>query len=192
MPARGAALLIVDVQNDFCPGGALAVPNGERVVDVLNRVIDRFDAAHMPVYFSRDWHPPSTSHFRQFGGPWPRHCVAGTRGAAFYPGLHQPGGAIVVSKGLTWEASGYSVFEGVTPEHRRFGEDLRERHVSTLYVGGLATEHCIRATVLDARRHGLSVRLITDAIGGLTASASDHALGEMWAAGAALLSSLAV
>jgi nicotinamidase/pyrazinamidase len=188
-PESRAALLLVDVQNDFCPGGALAVPNGDRVIPVLNRVIDRFKAQGRPVYASRDWHPPDTTHFRALGGPWPPHCVAGSEGAAFHPKLHLPGDAIVISKGQDRNDDGYSAFEATTDDGRRLTEDLRARGISELYVGGLATDYCVRATVLDARRAGFPVTVLTDGIAGIGRDDEDRALDEMRRAGASLVSS---
>ncbi len=188
-PPAGAALFIVDVQNDFCPGGALAVPDGDRVIPPLNEMIQRCTASRRPVYASRDWHPPDTTHFRAFGGPWPDHCVAGTPGADFHPELHLPDGAIVVSKGQDRNDAGYSAFEGVTDSGQRLADDLRRRGVSTLYVGGLATDYCVRATALDARRAGLDVVVLTDAIAGIAEETSQRAIEEMRAAGASLISS---
>jgi nicotinamidase/pyrazinamidase len=188
-PIAGAALLMVDVQNDFCPGGALAVPDGDRVVPVLNRVMDRFRSAGRPVYASRDWHPPDTTHFQDYGGPWPVHCVANTRGAALHPGLRVTPETIVVSKGEDRADHGYSAFEGRTGEGRTLAEDLRDRGVSMLYVGGLATDYCVRASVLDAARAGLQVAVLTDAVAGIDAEGSRRALEEMQRIGARLTSS---
>jgi nicotinamidase/pyrazinamidase len=110
------ALVIVDVQNDFCPGGTLAVPDGDRVAAPLSRLAERFAAADLPVFASRDWHPPDTGHFQRFGGPWPVHCVRDTPGAAFHPDLHLPETAVVLSKGMDPTADGYSAFEGLSEE----------------------------------------------------------------------------
>lgn len=185
--SRNAALLVVDVQNDFCPGGALPVPEGDRVIPVLNRLADRFGGA--PVYASRDWHPPDTRHFQAFGGPWPVHCVAGTRGAELHPDLRLPPSAVIVSKGQDRADDGYSAFEATTPEGRRLPDDLRERNVTDLVVGGLATDYCVRASVLDARRAGLRVTVVTDAVAGIGRDDTARALEEMRQAGARLLSS---
>lgn len=184
-----AALLLVDVQNDFCPGGALAVPEGDRVIPVLNRTIDSFESRGLPIYASRDWHPPDTTHFQEQGGPWPPHCVAGTRGADLHPDLRVPRDTIVISKGQDRGDDGYSAFEGSTADGRLLADDLRARGVNTLYVGGLATDYCVRASVLDARRHGFDVTLLTDGIAGIDPDGSERALGEMRQAGAALASS---
>jgi nicotinamidase/pyrazinamidase len=182
----GAALFIVDVQNDFCPGGALPVSDGDRVIPVLNRAIARFQAEGRPVYASRDWHPPDTRHFRPFGGPWPVHCVAGTRGASLHPDLRLPDNAVVISKGQDRNDDGYSAFEGSTDAGVKLIDDLRRRGVTTLFVGGLATDYCVRATALDARRAGLDVILLTDAVAGIQEQDSRRALEEMQEAGVSL------
>lgn len=186
---EGAALLLVDVQNDFCPGGALAVPGGDRVIPVLNRIIERFEARGRPIYASRDWHPPDTKHFREFGGPWPPHCIAGTPGANLHPELRVPSGTILISTGQDREDDGYSAFEGITQDGRRLVDDLRRRAVSELYVGGLATDYCVRASVLDARRAGFPVTVLIDGIAGIDPEDARRALEEMEAAGASLISS---
>jgi len=186
-----SALLIVDVQNDFCPGGALAVPEGDRVVPVLNRAAEAAAAEGWPVYASRDWHPPETRHFKDFGGPWPRHCVRDTPGAAFHPALRLPPGTIVVTKGEDPGADGYSAFEGRTPEGGGLLEDLQRRGVRHLYVGGLATDYCVKRSVLDARQHGFDVTVLTDAIAAVNVQPGDEerALEEMRQAGARLATS---
>jgi nicotinamidase/pyrazinamidase len=191
MTKAGAALLLVDVQNDFCPGGALAVPDGDRVIPVLNQAIDRFRAEGRPVYASRDWHPRDTKHFREFGGPWPPHCVSDTTGAKFHPQLRLPSDAIVISKGQDKSDDGYSAFEGTTEAGRTFVDDLRARGVAELYVGGLATDYCVRATVLDARRAGIPVTVLTDGVAGIGRDDAARALEEMRAAGASFESSAA-
>ena len=183
---ENAALVIVDVQNDFCPGGALAVPEGDRVIPVLNGVIGRFEAGGRPVYATRDWHPHDTTHFQASGGPWPRHCVAGTAGAELHPDLQVPRDAVVVSKGQATDDAGYSAFEGTTADGRDLASDLRARGVSRLYVGGLATDYCVRATVLDARRAGFEVTVLSDGVAGIGADDTRRALDEMRAAGAAV------
>jgi nicotinamidase/pyrazinamidase len=184
-----AALLLVDVQNDFCPGGALAVPGGDRTIPILNAAIARFERAGQPVYASRDWHPPDTTHFKQQGGPWPVHCVAGSAGAEFHPQLRIPDGTIVVSKGQDRNDDGYSAFEGTTAGGRSLADDLRAKGVGELYVGGLATDYCVRASVLDARAAGLDVKVIVDGVAGIGAEDSRRALDEMQRAGATLVSS---
>ena len=185
------ALLVVDVQRDFCAGGALAVPGGDGVVDPLNRLIERCRNAHVPVYASRDWHPAESRHFEPHGGPWPVHCVAGTEGAAFHRDLHLPPDAIVVSKGRDPAASSYSAFDGQTADGASLPQDLQARRVERLYVGGLATDYCVRASVLDALNAGLRVTVATDAISGVELEPGDaeRALQEMQASGAELTTS---
>ncbi|OFW02590.1 MAG: nicotinamidase [Acidobacteria bacterium RIFCSPLOWO2_02_FULL_68_18] len=181
-----SALLIVDVQRDFCPGGALAAPEGDRVVQPLNRYIEQAAAHGWPVYASRDWHPQVTRHFRPYGGEWPVHCVEHTRGAEFHPDLRLPPSAIVVSKGQSPEKPGYSAFEGHTPAGRTLADDLRARQIDHLFVGGIATDYCVKHSVLDARRAGLDVTVLADAIAGVDRQPGDSsgALEEMRAAGA--------
>jgi nicotinamidase/pyrazinamidase len=183
---RVFALLVVDVQNDFCPGGALAVRNGDSVVPALNRMMEWTQAHGGAVYASRDWHVPDTSHFKPYGGLWPVHCVQETAGAQFHPSLHLPADATIVTKGDRPTADGYSAFEGHTPTGASLVHDLREKDIGHLYVGGLATDYCVRHSVLDALRTGLEVTVLTDAIAGVDVNAgdSDRALAEMRAAGA--------
>lgn len=180
------ALLIVDVQNDFCPGGALAVADGDAVVPPLNSRIAEAQARGEPIYASRDWHPRESSHFTPQGGPWPVHCVAGTPGAAFHPRLALPESAIVISKGTAPHDDGYSAFEGQTGAGTPLLADLQARGVTRLEIGGLATDYCVRATVLDARRAGFDVAVLGDAIRGVEVREGDsaRALAEMSAAGA--------
>ena len=178
--------MLVDVQNDFCPGGALPVPEGDRVVPVLNDYAQRFAAASAPVYASRDWHPRVTRHFREQGGPWPPHCVADSAGAAFHPALKLPDNASVVTKGTDPEDHGYSAFEAADAQGSPLGEALRRAHISKLYVGGLATEYCVRASVLDGLKQGLDVVVLLDAVRGIDVNQGDvaRALDEMLRAGA--------
>lgn len=186
MTGDRAALLIVDVQKDFCPGGALAVAGGDRVVPVLNRYIADATERGVPIYASRDWHPRVTRHFTQYGGEWPPHCVQDTEGARFHPNLRLPPSTIVVSKGQDPESPGYSAFEGRTPDGRTFLADLRERNIDHLYVGGLATDYCVKQSVLDALRQGFQVTILSDAIAGVDVQPGDseQAIAQMREAGA--------
>jgi nicotinamidase/pyrazinamidase len=180
-----AALLIVDVQNDFCPGGALAVPGGDRVIEPLSRVAEYFAAAGLPVLASRDWHPPVTRHFSRFGGAWPPHCVQDSSGAAFHPALRLPKGTLVVSKGSDPDSDSYSAFDGRSTDGSSLGEILAALDVRHLYVGGLATDYCVRSSVLDARKAGLEVTVLADAIAGVEIAEGDSekALQEIGRAG---------
>jgi nicotinamidase/pyrazinamidase len=182
----GSALLVVDVQKDFCPGGALAVPDGDRVVPALNRHIADAVARGWPIYASRDWHPPVTQHFQPYGGEWPVHCVRDSEGARFHPGLQLPASTIIISKGQAPDKPGYSALEGSAPDGTLLSDHLHGRGIDHLYVGGLATDYCVKASVLDARRAGLQVTVLGDAIAGVDVQPGDSAkaLEEMQAAGA--------
>lgn len=180
-----AALLIVDVQNDFCPGGALAVREGDQVVPLLNAYAARFRALGLPVFASRDWHPRQSKHFAEFGGPWPVHCVQGTEGARFHPDLALPAPENILSKGTDVEDDGYSAFEGRFPDGGTFEERLTAHQVGHLFVGGLATDYCVRVSVLDAVKSGRRVTLLLDAIRGVEVQPGDSAkaIAEMALAG---------
>lgn len=152
---RGDALLIVDVQNDFCPGGALPIPEGDRVIPALNEWIASADGKGIPVYASRDWHPVGHPSFESEGGEWPAHCLQDTPGAAFHPELRLPDRVVKVTKGTRFDQDQYSAFDQ-TGLHVR----LRKDGVRRLWVGGLAQDVCVCATVLDARGLDYEVHLI--------------------------------
>jgi nicotinamidase/pyrazinamidase len=180
------ALLVVDLQRDFLPGGALAVDEGDRVIAPLNDCLDAFVAAGRPVFASRDWHPPDHVSFHAQGGPWPPHCVAGTPGAAFAPALHLPREATVISKAQPRDREAYSVFAGTV-----LAQQLRRAGLRRLFVGGLATDYCVLRTVLDARWLGFDVVVLRDAIAAVDAEPGDgeRAIAEMQRAGALLIDS---
>jgi nicotinamidase/pyrazinamidase len=184
------ALVVVDAQNDFCPGGALGITGGDRVVEALNRHLEAAVARGMPVYATRDWHPAETSHFKAFGGRWPVHCVQGTNGAQFHPRLRVPADAILVSKGTDPGSDGYSAFDGRTPDGRSLAEDLRGRGIRRLFIGGLATDYCVRQSVKDALAAGLDITVLEDAVAGVDAGDSARAIAEMRAKGARFATSL--
>jgi nicotinamidase/pyrazinamidase len=185
------ALIIVDVQNDFCPGGALAVAGGDQIVPVLNRLIAEFDRGGWPVVATRDWHPQRTSHFNTQGGVWPPHCIQGTLGAEFHSDLALGPGAVIVSKGMEENADSYSGFDGVDARGLRLADVLRERGVKRLIVGGLATDYCIKQTALDGLRQGFEVVVLEDAVRGVNLKPGDarQALDDMKRAGAELRTS---
>ena len=198
------ALIAVDVQNDFCPGGSMAVDEGDLVVPALNRVMD---AMRKPIYntydgrdyhtkqnlviASRDWHPELTNHFSEtpnFTTTWPPHCIAGTEGAKFHPGLElkkHHDMVRVVSKAMLKDQDAYSAFEGVTEIDVPIDELLlpNKRRVALL-VGGLATDYCVKATVLDARKLGIDTYVIKEAIRGVATETTQKAIEEMMNAGA--------
>lgn len=183
-PRPGDALIAVDVQNDFLPGGALAVAGGDAVIGPLNRCMEEFTRRGLPVFASRDWHPRDHCSFAAQGGPWPPHCVAGTPGAAFAAGLRLPASAEIVSKALRPEADAYSAFQGTELAAR-----LRALGVRRVFVGGLATDYCVRATVLDALAAGFEAVVLADAVRAVDVRPGDgvRALEEMAARGAQLL-----
>jgi nicotinamidase/pyrazinamidase len=189
---KRAALVIVDVQYDFCPGGALAVAGGDQVVAPLNRYIARFARASLPIIASRDWHPAATRHFKDFGGAWPVHCVQGSFGAEFHRALDLGGSAIVVSKGMAADADSYSAFDGVDQAGVGLADLLRGAGVTRIYVGGLATDYCVKQTVLDGRKLGFEVVVLTDAVRGVDIAPGDsaRALSEMAEAGALVAESV--
>ena len=185
------ALLVVDVQNDFTdPDGSLAVPGGERVVPVIDREIRDAVAAGATVVYTQDWHPPVTPHFRSSGGIWPDHCVAGTWGAEFHPDLDVRGA--IVRKGVDG-GDGYSAFSVRDPDTGQtaataLGSLLQQRGVDRIVVVGLATDYCVVETVLDARRLGLDVEVLADAVRAvdLRPGDGDAAIARMREAGAAV------
>ncbi len=178
------ALLLVDVQSDFCPGGALAVADGDAVVPALNAWIAAARQGGARVFASRDWHPLDHMSFAERGGIWPLHCVQGTPGAAFHPDLQLPDDAVVVTKADQSEREAYSAFDS-----GELADELLAAGIERLWVGGLATDYCVKASVLDATElPGLEVRVITNAIRAVDAAPGDGeaALEAMRAAGATL------
>ncbi|MGE5851009.1 MAG: nicotinamidase [Candidatus Methylomirabilota bacterium] len=175
--ARTDALIVVDVQNDFCPGGALPVPQGDQVVPAINRVLNL--TAWLTVA-TRDWHPQDHCSFKPQGGIWPVHCVAGTRGAAFHPGLDAMKIRQIISKATTKGAEAYSGFQGT-----ELTALLRGQGIQRVFVCGLATDYCVKATALDARRAGFGVLVLDDAIRGVEVQPGDcaKAIEEMAATG---------
>jgi len=180
------ALLVVDIQNDFCPGGSLAINQGDRIIKPINELISAFGKARLPVLFTRDWHPVDHCSFKTRGGPWPPHCVRGTYGARFHSSLRIPPKAIVISKGTKRNFDAYSGFEGT-----ELAEQLRGLGASELIVCGLATDYCVRNTVLDAIEHGFEATIVTDCTRGVNIVRTDSAnsLRRMASKGANRLSS---
>lgn len=176
------ALIVVDVQADFLPGGALAVPGGDRIIAPLNQYIRRFSELGLPVYLTRDWHPATHCSFRDHGGPWPRHCEAGTAGAKFAPSLWLPTDSkFIVSKGTKSEFDAYSGFQDTC-----LAALLQERGVRRVFVAGLATEYCVKHTGMGALNLGFVVVVLQDAIQGIEQQPGDcgRAMDELLLAGA--------
>lgn len=157
------ALIVVDIQNDFCPGGSLGVAEGDLVIPIINDYLELAAAAGIPIYATRDWHPRDTIHFQQYGGPWPVHCVQGEPGAQFHPALRLPSSARIVSKGTSNRDDGYSAFEGHLDDKTDLVTALRAAGVRRIFVGGLATDYCVKQTALDGRRYGFDVVWLPDA-----------------------------
>jgi len=184
-------ILLVDPQYDFFPGGTLAVKDGDEIIGPINALLDR--QANKPVFASRDWHPPTTKHFKERGGIWPPHCVQGTRGASFHSELRMDR-ARVFEKGMNPEDdAGYSAFEAVhtTGTGRRISmfEDMKENGVDSLIVAGLATDYCVKASVLDALKNGLVTFLFKPGVRAVNLKPEDgeKAIAEMKAAGAFII-----
>ena len=178
---EGDALISVDVQNDFLAGGSLAVPHGNEVIPVMNRYINAFEEKGLPIFATRDWHPANHCSFKAQGGPWPPHCIQGTKGAEFAPDLNLPEDAVTISSATRPDKEAYSGFEG-TDMHER----LQKIGVKRLFIGGIATDYCVLNTVRDALSLGYEVYLLEDAIRAVNVNPDDgeKAKEEMFGLGA--------
>ena len=165
-----SVLVVVDVQNDFCPGGAVPVPEGDKVVPMLNEYVKKFRNAGAAIIFTRDWHPHDHSSFKSQGGPWPPHCVQGSKGAEFHEALVLPPGAEVVSKADKRDEA-YSFFQGTD-----LAREFHQRGLTKMFVGGLATDYCVKETVLDGLKNGFEVYHLDDASRGVNVQSNDAAL----------------
>lgn len=177
-------LIVVDMQNDFFEGGSLPVPGAKKIVPRLNQYLRHFAALDLPVFATRCWHPPGHCSFIGQGGAWPAHCVAGTHGAEFYPDLKLPLGCPVISKGHLIDRDAYSAYAGTELDSL-----LREKGVRRVFVAGVATDYCVKHTVMDVLKHGLPAFVLSDAIAAVNQSPEDaqHAIREMRHAGAVLI-----
>lgn len=173
------ALLLVDIQNDFCEGGALAVPSSEEIFPTVHQWLNKASENGWLVVASRDWHPVEHISFEQRGGPWPVHCVQDTVGAAYHPDLSLPEDAVRVSKGTAFEQDAYSAFDGT-----QLDAFLKRKGIKKLAVAGLALDVCVRATVLDALKLGFEVDLITKGTRAVDEQATPKVLDELQSAGA--------
>jgi nicotinamidase/pyrazinamidase len=173
------ALIIVDVQIDFCPGGALPIDDGDAVVPVLNDWIAAAVDADVPIYASRDWHPVAHLSFQESGGQWPTHCLQDSEGARFHPDLRLPASAILVTKGVRFDKDQYSAFDDTG-----LATELRKKQITRVWIGGLAQDVCVRATVLGARHEGFEAVVIADATRPVTPAGGESADAEMRGAGA--------
>lgn len=177
--AQGDALVLVDVQNDFLPGGALPVPESDAVFEALDVSLSAASAFGVPVFATRDWHPPNHCSFLAEGGPWPPHCIQGTSGAELSPRLRLPASSRLVNKAMTKERDAYSAFDGTELDAR-----LRELGIRRIFVGGLATDYCVLETVRDAMRLGYRVVVLEDAVKPIDTQAGERALETMKGLGA--------
>lgn len=182
--ASKKALIVVDVQNDFCPGGSLAVAEGDEIVAPLNKLMKEFLDRGEPVYKTRDWHPEKTKHFAIYGGTWPIHCVQNTRGAEFHTDLLDDPRITVISKGFDERADGYSGFDGT-----QLAQLLRDEEVKEIWVGGLATDYCVKQTVIDGVHNGFKVKALADTMRAVNVNPDDgkKAIDEMKEAGAEII-----
>ena len=158
-PEQGDVLILVDVQNDFLPGGNLAVPNGDQIIPVLNDFIYIFKQKKLPIFATRDWHPENHCSFKNHGGNWPSHCVAGTKGSTFPEALNLPDEIVIISKAINSDMEAYSGLEGTDLDKR-----LKILSINRVWVGGLATDYCVVNTVLDLISAEYKVNLLVDGI----------------------------
>lgn len=186
---EGRALIVVDVQRDFCPGGALPVARGDEVVKPLNNMTRLFGEEGSPVIFTRDWHPRNHCSFREFGGIWPPHCIQHTRGAEFHQALRVPKKSIIINKATNPKRDAYSGFQGT-----ELVEILMEGGVAEVFVGGLATDYCVKNTAIDALKNNFITHILTDCIRGVNVRPADSAaaLREMVSGGARKITSEAL
>ena len=168
--SRTKALIVVDVQRDFCPGGALPARDGNKIVRPLNRVIETFEKENLPIVFTRDWHPRNHISFKAYGGIWSPHCVKNTPGAKFHPELYIPRGAIVVNKATEPKQEAYSGFQGTN-----LATLLRTKGVKEVVIGGLATDYCVLNTAMDALENGYRATVISDCVKGVNVKRTDSA-----------------
>ncbi|MBW1816329.1 MAG: isochorismatase family protein [Deltaproteobacteria bacterium] len=181
----GDALIVVDLQNDFLPGGSLEVPGSREIVDLVNRYIALFDSKGLPVYATRDWHPKGHASFKDQGGPWPEHCVQGEKGAQFSIELKLPESCVIISTASELDRDAYSGFEGTD-----LNERLRKEGVGRLFICGLATDYCVFHTVKDAGINGYETFLLEDAVRAVNVQPDDgeKAIKEMTRLGAVSIS----
>lgn len=176
------ALIIVDMQNDFMPGGALPVENALTTIPIINRYIKMFEDSNAVIVATRDWHPPNHISFNIRGGPWPPHCIQNTKGAEFHPLLELPSNTIVVSKAVDEDKEAYSGFDST-----RLGSLLSSRGVKRVFICGVATEYCVKATAIDAIRLGFQTYILVDAIKGIDKIQSEKTIDELLDYGAIML-----
>lgn len=178
---KNSALIIVDMQNDFLPpNGALPVPDGDKIIQIINQYIEKFKGNK--IFATADWHPENHISFKERGGPWPPHCIQNSKGAEFHSELKLPEGVVVVKKASDPDKDAYSGFEGTD-----LAQKLKESGIDTVFVCGVATEYCVKNTVLDALKYGFRTYLLQDAIKGINEEDSKRAMEQMKNEGAILV-----
>jgi nicotinamidase/pyrazinamidase len=185
----GDALSVTDVQNDFLPGGALGVADGDKIIPALNRIIALFHQSGLPLFLTRDWHPPDQCSFQSQGGPWPSHCVRNTPGADFSSGLKIPESAIIISKGTEKDSEQYSTFYGHDAAGHTEGSLMKKFGVRRIFIAGLATDYCVLNSVKDALAGGYEVYVLADAVRAVNVTPGDgeRAIEEMVRGGAKMI-----
>lgn len=183
---KGDALLIADPQNDFFPGGALAVPKGDEILPIINEWIKAAEQSDAPIIFSRDWHPENHISFKAQGGPWPPHCVQNTFGAEFHPDLYKPKNFIITSKATKPNKEEYSAFEGHTQNNKLLTEKLRELNVKRIWIAGLALDYCVYFSAIDAHKSGFEYHIILPGCRSIDKKTESKAITDMKAQGAIL------
>lgn len=185
-----AALILVDIQNDFCPGGALAVAEGDQIIEAVNELTSQFPL----VIATQDWHPANHISFKERGGPWPPHCVQNTTGAELHSALDKNQIDLYFRKAASADLDAYSGFEGVDEHGRTLDEALKSRGITTIYVAGLATDYCVKATVMDGLKNGYEVYAVTDAMRAVNLNPEDEAeaIEDMQRSGAKRVTSAAI
>ena len=180
------ALIIVDVQNDFCDNGSLPVPNAEQIIPGINKIIEYFHSSFLPVYATRDWLPIDHCSFKSNGGLWPMHCVQQTKGSQIHPELLIDNRVTIIDKGADKDKEAYSGFDGTD-----FSQELRKKNISKVIITGLATDYCINWTTIGALNNGFSATVISDLIRGIDLKPGDckNAINEMSKSGAKFINS---
>lgn len=177
------ALIVVDMQNDFMPYGVLPVPEADKIVPIINRYIERFENRGLSVFLTRDWHPKDHISFKGYGGVWPPHCIAQTKGADFHPDLRIPvDNKFIISKGTSKDFDAYSGFQGTILESL-----LKERGIKRVFICGVATDFCVKNTLIGAINLGFKAFLLEDAVKGVFEDASKQAVDFMLTKGAVLI-----
>jgi len=188
---KGDTLSVTDMQNDFLPGGALGVPEGDKIIPYVNRAIALFKKNNLPIFFTRDWHPPDHCSFKDQGGPWPPHCVQNTSGADFSSELNIPEGSTIISKGSEKNSEQYSTLGGRDADGNTESSLMKKLGIRRIFIAGLATDYCVLNSVKDALAEGYEVYVLTDAIRAVDVNPGDgeRALEEMIRAGAKTITS---